>query len=64
MGGWSQTGGTRELHYIDPSVGPTDGAYALMGWLLAGSFEAGHGAWRAAPGATDAADVGEPVGEA
>ena len=40
LGGWSQTGRTRELHYIDPSIGVSEGAYALMGWLLCGSFEA------------------------
>ena len=33
LGGWSQTGRTRELHYLDPSIGPTPGAYALLGWL-------------------------------
>ena len=34
LGGWSQTGRTREVHYLDPSVLPTPAAYALYGWLL------------------------------
>ena len=44
LGGWSQTGRTRELHYLDPhldpSIGPTPGAYALLGWLLRRVFTA------------------------
>ena len=31
LGGWSQISQTRELHYLDPSEGPTSGAYALLG---------------------------------
>ena len=34
LGGWSQTGTTRERHYMDPSVGPSPAAYSLLGWLL------------------------------
>ena len=30
LGGWSQTGRTRELHYLDPSVRPTASAYAQV----------------------------------
>ena len=40
LGGWSQTGRTRELHYLDPSIGPTPDAYALLGWLLRRVFTA------------------------
>ena len=36
LGGWSQSGTTRERHYIDPSITPTPAAYALLGWLLDG----------------------------
>ena len=41
LGGWSQSGTTRERHYIDPSITPSPGAYALLGWLLDGDYTAG-----------------------
>ena len=41
LGGWSQTGSTRERHYLDPSITPTPAAYALLGWLLDGDYTAG-----------------------
>ncbi|EOD15595.1 Integrase [Emiliania huxleyi CCMP1516] len=31
LGGWSQNGRTRELHYMDPSVLPSPEAYELLG---------------------------------
>ena len=40
LGGWSQSGRTRELHYMDPSIGPSDGAWALLGWLADGAYTA------------------------
>ena len=40
LGGWSQSGKTRELHYMDPSVLPSRAAYGLLGWLLDGTYEA------------------------
>jgi hypothetical protein len=45
LGGWSQTGRTRELHCIDLSVRPTAGAYALFGWLLESCFSTELGSW-------------------
>ena len=59
LGGWSQTGRTRELHYIDPSVLPTPAAYALMGWLLEGEYSTGDAVWERRAAARDAADPGE-----
>ena len=40
LGGWSQSGRTRELHYLDPSILPTPAAYALYGWLLGSHYTA------------------------
>ena len=45
LGGWSQSGRTRELHYLDPSVLPTTSAFQLFGWLLQGVYEAGASGW-------------------
>ena len=59
LGGWAQSGRTRELHYLDPSVGPTPGAYALLGWLLHREYTAEPPAWERAPGRVAAADPGE-----
>ena len=42
LGGWSQSGRTRELHYLDPSILPTPAAYALLGWLLDSHYVAEH----------------------
>ena len=42
LGGWSQAGRTRELHYLDPSILPTPAAYALLGWLLDSHYVADH----------------------
>jgi len=42
LGGWSQTGRTRELHYMDPSVLPTAAAFELLGWLLDGTYSTGE----------------------
>ena len=55
LGGWSQSGTTRERHYIDPSITPTPAAYALLGWLLDGEYSCGqmeraHGPPREDPG--------------
>ena len=64
LGGWSQTGTTRERHYIDPSITPTPGAYALLGWLLHGDYSCGDVERVAATGAQRAherADPGEPA---
>ena len=62
LGGWSQTGRTRELHYLDPSVRPTSGAYALLGWLLEGAYEADASpAWQRDAAARDTEDPGEAV---
>ncbi|KAL1530324.1 hypothetical protein AB1Y20_001233 [Prymnesium parvum] len=40
LGGWAQTGNTREAHYMDPSFQPTPAAFAWFGWLLSGDFDA------------------------
>jgi hypothetical protein len=61
LGGWSQTGRTREVHYIDPSVRPTASAYGLLGWLLEGSFMTDMGGWERSAGARDCDEPGEPV---
>ena len=42
LGGWAQSGRTRELHYMDPSVLPTPAAYELLGWLLDGTYSTGE----------------------
>ena len=42
LGGWSQTGRTRERHYMDPSVLPTAAAFELLGWLLDGTYSTGE----------------------
>ena len=58
LGGWSQSGRTRELHYLDPSVLPSRGAYALLGWLLQREYETADPSWERTRGAC-AADPGE-----
>ena len=35
LGGWAQSGNTREKHYLDPTVPATREAYQFFGWLLA-----------------------------
>ena len=40
VGGWSQSGRTRKMHYLDPPILPTPAAYALGGWLLGGHYNA------------------------
>ena len=45
LGGWSQSGRTRELHYLDPTVLPTLAAYRLLGWLLDSHFEPDRAEW-------------------
>jgi len=59
LGGWSQAGRTRELHYLDPSILPTDAAYALLGWLLAGEYELGSQSWEARRGVQASDEPGE-----
>ena len=61
LGGWSLGSNVRERLYIDPSVLPTPAAFALFGWLLAGTYEAGSPVWERMAGATPRADVGEPA---
>ena len=61
LGGWSQSGKTRELHYMDPSVLPSPAAYGLLGWLLDGTYEAEPPSWTRQHGAADAEDAGEPA---
>ncbi|KAL1510258.1 hypothetical protein AB1Y20_006582 [Prymnesium parvum] len=60
LGGWSQTGRTRELHYIDPSFQPTPAAYAFFGWLLEGRYQALQPEWQPRRGAVDSDEPGEP----
>ena len=60
MGGWSQTGRTRELHYIDPSILPSPAAYAFFGWLREGAFRLTTPAWERDPRARARDDPGEP----
>ena len=64
LGGWSQQGRTRELHYLDPSVTPSEGAYAFFGWLLVGAYGTEPGAWERAPRAREHRDVGESAAAA
>ncbi|KAL1522545.1 hypothetical protein AB1Y20_017531 [Prymnesium parvum] len=59
LGGWSQTGRTRELHYIDPSFQPTPASYAFFGWLLEGQYRAEHPEWQPRRGAADDDEPGE-----
>ena len=59
LGGWSQSGRTRELHYLDPTIIPTPAAHALFGWLLAGAYEALPPVWVRAPGTAAHQDPGE-----
>ena len=59
LGGWSQAGKTRELHYMDPSVLPSPEAYALMGWLLDGAYQAQPPAWERQRGARQSDEPGE-----
>ena len=54
------SGTTRERHYIDPSITPSPGAYALLGLLLDGDYTAGPAERVAMPGARARADPGEP----
>ena len=61
LGGWSQNGRTRELHYMDPSVLPSPEAYELLGWLLDGSYQALPPSWERRRGAADTAEPGEPT---
>ena len=60
LGGWSQSGRTRELHYLDPSVLPTDAAHALFGWLRAGAYACEQPSWVARRGAVATEEPGEP----
>ncbi|KAL1524965.1 hypothetical protein AB1Y20_019841 [Prymnesium parvum] len=60
MGGWSQSGKTRELHYMDPSVRPCPAAFGFFGWMLEGCFETLHPTWEYRAGADQCADPGEP----
>jgi len=60
LGGWSQTGRTRELHYIDPSFQPTPAAYAFFGWLQQACYHALAPEWQPRRGATDDGEPGEP----
>ena len=59
LGGFSQEGCTRELHYIDPSVLPTPEAYTLLGWLLNSRYQFGEPVMTAARGAVDTDEPGE-----
>lgn len=59
LGGWSQTGRTRELHYIDPSFQPTPASYAFFGWLLEGQYQALPPEWQPRRGAADDDEPGE-----
>ena len=59
-GGWSQSGRTRELHYIDPSILPSLTAYAFFGWLLDSAYVLETPSWEPAPRAVARQDVGEP----
>jgi len=34
LGGWAPGTSTRAKHYIDPTLGPSTEAFALLGWLL------------------------------
>ena len=61
LGGWSQTGTTRETRYIDPSVRPTAAAYGLLGWLLEGSYVAEAPAWQRDAAARARDEPGEPA---
>ena len=60
LGGWSQSGSTRERHYIDPSITPSPGAYALLGWLLDGDYSSGPTERVRVPATRARADPGEP----
>ena len=57
--GWSQTGRTRELHYLDPSAGPSTGTWALLGWLAAGDYRTPLGPLASSTSSTSAAPAGE-----
>jgi hypothetical protein len=59
LGGWSQAGRTREVHYLDPSILPTPAAYALFGWLLAGEYTLDQPSWVVRRGATTCDEPGE-----
>lgn len=59
LGGWSPAGRTRELHYLDPSVLPCPAAFALFGWLLAGTYQLDSPAWSAQRGAAASDEPGE-----
>lgn len=60
LGGWSAAGRTREVHYLDPSILPTEAAYALFGWLLSGEYELEEPVWSARRGAAASDEPGEP----
>ncbi|KAL1504117.1 hypothetical protein AB1Y20_010527 [Prymnesium parvum] len=62
MGGWSQSGRTREIHYMDPSVRPSPAAFGFFGWMLEGCFETLHPTWEYRFGARQQNDPGEPTG--
>ena len=61
LGGWSPTSRVREESYLDPSVLPTPAAYALFGWLRAGTYQAEAPVWVRAPRTQPREDVGEPA---
>lgn len=61
IGGWSQSGRTRELHYMDPSVRPCPAAYGFFGWMLEGCFETLHPVWEYRTAAQHRGDPGEPI---
>lgn len=61
MGGWSQSGRTRELHYMDPSVRPCPAAFGFFGWMLEGCFETLHPTWEYRVDHRQTDDPGEPA---
>ena len=38
IGGWAPGSSTPDVHYLDPTVGPTPAGYALYGWALMQSY--------------------------
>mmetsp|Transcript_19772 Transcript_19772/g.49359 ORF Transcript_19772/g.49359 Transcript_19772/m.49359 type:complete len:269 (-) Transcript_19772:235-1041(-) len=61
IGGWSQAGRTRELHYLDPSVRPCPAAFGFFGWMLENCFEALPPTWEYRRTARTQEDPGEPI---